>query len=356
MHLWQRNGILTVALLAFGAARMPFEAGLAKELKSAGLTPPPIEIGTRDKIGQTSSAVALGGLRTLVATFLNLRAMSFFENQKWDNVAETYDTIVDLAPRTRYYWETGSWHSSYNAASYYQNDSTLPPLRRKEAWRAAIFRGRAFLERGIRNNPDDWSLLASLGFLLADPNKFPAFRDPDAQFTAAADAYHRSNATGKALGYVHRSEFYSLARVTGKEKEALALGRSLYADPRNRVPTLMILLLVLEAHENTAMDSTLRAIEIFGTPEKAYEALCGHWQRTRERFPVYGVATALETFEKSLAIPQEKSIFNKPLQAPQGPDDWFNSAAPNAASPVVIPKALDLKANAPKPKPAKKDH
>lgn len=323
MNVWQRNGILAVAVLAFGAARMPFEADLAKELKDADLTPPPMEIGTRDKIGQTSSAVALGGLRTLVATFMNLRAMSFFENQKWDDVAETFDTIVDLAPRTRYYWETGSWHSSYNAASYYQNDATLPPLRRKEAWRAAIYRGRAFLERGIRNNPGDWSLLANLGFLLADPNKFPAFRDPNATFTAAADAYHRSAATGNALGYVRRSELYSLARVTGKEKDALALCRSLYADPRNRVPTLMILLLVLEAYENPSMNSTQRAIEIFGTPEKAYDALCGHWHRTRERFPVYGVAGMLESLEKSLAIPKEKSIFNQPLPAPLGPEDFF---------------------------------
>ena len=323
MNIWQRNGILTVALLAFGAARMPYEAGLAKELENAGLSPLPMQIGTRDKIGQTSSAVALGGLRTLVATFFNLRAMSFFENQKWDDVAKTYDIIVDLAPRTRFYWEFGSWHSSYNAASYYQHDSTLSPLRRKEAWRASIYRGRAFLERGIRNIPNDWSLYANLGFLLSDSNKFPAFRDADATFAAAAEAYHRSAATGKAPAYVKRAEFFSLARVAGKEKEALALGRSLYENPRNRVTTLIILLLVLEAHENPSMDCAARAIELFGTPKTAYDALSGHWQRTRERLPIYGVAGALESLEKSLAIPKEKSIFKQPLQAPADPDDWF---------------------------------
>ena len=323
MKAWQRNAVLTVAVLAFGAARLPFEAGLAKELRVAGLTPPPMEIGTRDKIGQTSSAVALGGLRTLVATFLNLRAFTFFEEKRWDDVADTYDTIVDLAPRTRYYWEAGYSHSAYNAASYYINDSTLPSLRRREAWRAAIYRGRAFLERGIRNNPDDWSLLANLGFLLSDSNKFMAFRNPDKSFADAADAYKRSANTGNALGYVRRAEFYSLARVRGKEAEALALARSLYAEQKNRVPTLMMLLLVLEAHENPALDTTQRAIEIFGTPEKAYEALTGHWQRTREHFPVYGVAAALEALEKQLAIPADKSIFKQPLQAPAGPDDWF---------------------------------
>jgi hypothetical protein len=71
------------------------------------------------------------------------------------------------------------------------------------------------------------------------------------------------------------------------------------------------------------MDVAKRAIEIFGTPEKAYAALSGHWQRVRERYPVYGVAAGLESLEKMLAVPSEKSIFNQPLQAPAGPDDWF---------------------------------
>ena len=323
MKTWQRNGILTLALLAFGAARMPFEAKLAKELRAAGLTPPPMEIGTRDKIGQTSSAVALGGLRTLVATFLNLRAFSFFQEQRWDEVADSFDTIVDLAPRTRYYWETGSWHSAYNAASYYRNDSTLPALRRQEAWRASILKGRAFLERGIRNNPGDWSLLATLGFLLSDTHKFAAFRDRNEAFAASADAYHRSADTGKAMPYVRRAEFYSLARVPGKERQALALARALYVQTQNRTPTLLILLLVLEAHENPAMDSAQRAIELFETPEKAYAALTGHWQRTREYFPVFGVAAALESLEKSLAISPEQSIFKQPLSPATELDSGF---------------------------------
>ncbi|RYD63126.1 MAG: hypothetical protein EOP83_12930 [Verrucomicrobiaceae bacterium] len=323
MKPWQRNSILTVALLAFGAARLPFEAGLGKDLRAAGLVPEAMQIGTREKIGQTSSAVALGGLRTLVATFLNLRAFTFFQEQKWDDVAETYDTIVDLAPKTRYYWETGSWHSAYNAASYYLNDSELPALRRKEAWRASIYRGRAFLERGIRNNPDDWSIKANLGFLLQDSNKFPAFRNNDETFTAAAAAYTSAADTGKAPTYIRRAAFFSLARVKGKEKEALAMARSLYADPQNRVPTLQTLLLVLEAYENPDMDTAARAIEIFGTPEKAYEALSNHWFRTREKFPVYGVAKALESLERQLTISTKDSIFTKPLPPPAGPEAWF---------------------------------
>jgi tetratricopeptide (TPR) repeat protein len=323
VKVWQRNSILAVAVLAFGALRMPFEAGLAKELRAAGLTTVPMEVGTRDKIGQTSSAVALGGLRTLVATFMNLRAFSYFQEQRWDELAETFDTIVDLAPRTRYYWETGAWHSAYNAASYYINDSKLPALRRREAWRASILRGRAFLERGIRNNPDDWSLAANLGFLLSDTNKFSAFRDTNEAFAAAAEAYRRSADTGTALPYVRRAELYALARVAGKEKEALAFARTLYQKEQNRTPTLLILLFVLENFEHPERDGTARAIELFGTPEKALEALAGHWHRTREKFPVFGVAATMEALEKMLNVPAEKSIFNQPMPPQWDTEDSF---------------------------------
>ena len=323
MKIWQQNVILTAALLAFGAARMPFEATLARELREENLTPPPLKIGTLDQIGQTSSAVALGGLRTLVATFLNLRAFSFFQEKRWDKVAATFDTIVNLAPRTRYYWETGSWHQSYNAASSYLNDSELPALRRREYWRNSIIAGRTFLERGILNKPDDWSMHASLGFLLSDPNKFPAFDDPNQTFLAAANAYHEASMANNAMPFVRRAELYSLARVVGKEAEALSLARVLYADKTNRSPRVKMLLFVLEAHENPNLDLTKRSIELFGTAKEAYQNLSILWQRTEDRFPVYGVASVLVSLEKSLNVPEKESVLKKPAKSPTGPDEWF---------------------------------
>lgn len=325
VKLCLKSVILSLVVLAFGGLRLVYEGALSRELAASGLLPRQLAIGSRERIGQTSSAVALGGLRTLVATFLNLRAFSAFSEQRWPRVEETYDSIVDLAPRTRYYWETGSWHLAYNAASYYLNDSKLPPLRRREAWRSYIQKGRVFLERGLRNMPDDWSLLASLGFLLSDPNKFPAFRDPQVSFAAAAEAYQKSSASGKAPAYVRRAWLYSLARVDGKEGEALVLARSLFeASRQNRTPTLRMLLVVLEVHEDPSMDVARRAVELFGSPEAAYAALCGHWQRTRDRFPVFGLASAMKSLERSMSIPQEKSIFKRALPPPPNPDDWFH--------------------------------
>lgn len=324
MNIWHRSGIVTLAILATGAARMPVEQGITDDLRNAGLLPGQLDVSTRDKIGQTSAAVALGGLRTLVATFLNLRAFGFFTEQRWANVDDTYRMIVDLAPRTRYYWEAASWHQAYNAAAYYQNDSSMPALRRREAWRASIVRGREILEQGTINLPQDWSLHAQLGFLLRDPNKIGAFADTEAAFLAASEAYGRAAEIKGAAPYVKRFEFYALARVPGREADALELGRRLHAESTmNHAPTLLCVLFALEAWENPEIDHMVRAVELFGSAENAAEHLGLYWQRVRERFPVHGVARTLEALYDSLRTPPGQRVLNQPLQPGFDPEDSF---------------------------------
>lgn len=324
MRVLPKPLIVMVALTAFGAARLHFEERLTAELRDAGLGRQKLDISTRDRIGQTSSAIALGGLRTLVATFLNLRAHVCFEQQRWDDLHDTYKAIVNLAPHTRYYWESGSWHLAYNAASYYLHDSDLPPLRRREHWRSSIQLGRAFLERGIRNNPADWSLHASLGLMLLDANKFVAFRDRDEVFLAAAEAYRKARDGSYAPMRMDRFRLYALARVKGCEQEALELARGLHAShPRNRTPTLTTLLYVLECHADPALDGGALAVRLFGTPEKAYEALSRHWLRTREGYPNDGVAKGLAALEQRLGILMPQSVLRQSPPPPPDPDDWF---------------------------------
>ena len=296
--------ILVLGLLAAGGLRATWEAPLTAELRADGLLAKPVALGTREKIGQTSSAVALGGLRSLVATFLNLRGYSFFEARRWDDLADTFELIVDLAPSTTYYWETGGWHLAYNAASDYLYDEKMPALRRREAWRATILRGRKFLERGVRTNPDNWQIHLTLARLLSDPNKLVDFPAAAAEFKAAADS-------GQTPPFVRRNEFFSLARSPGRESESLELGRRLYANPANRVATLNCLMVALECRADPNRVPRDVAISIFGSAKSAYEPLCDYWVRVRERFPLDGIAPALQGLEETLAIPPEKSIFKK---------------------------------------------
>ena len=300
-------------IAATGALQLPSEHRFSHELMDAGLLKRPLPIGTREKIGQTSSAVALGGLRTLVATFLNLRAYDFFELRQWYDLADTYDIIVQLAPDTRYYWQSASWHLAYNAAADLRAKQDLPPLRRLQAWKEAILRGRRFLEDGTRNMPGDWRLWSDLGRLLQDPLKLP-------DQAAAANAYLAAWNTGTAPAFIHRLHFYSLARAPGREADALALGRKLYADPRNRLTTLCCLMFVLETRAGAAGDDGARAANVFGGERPAYDALTLYWHRVREKFPMDGVAGALAALERSLGVPAGKSVLhaNPPNDPPPG--------------------------------------
>jgi len=296
--------------------RVWFEDGLNRELRNANLIVRPVSVSTREKIDQTSWAVALGGLRTLVATFLNLRAHGLFEETRWDELGDAYDTLVDFAPNTREYWLTGAWHQSNNASSYYAHDSDLPPLRRKAQWRASIQRGREFLERSLRNNPGDWKLQAALGNSLADTHRLP-------DFSAAADAFGSAVANGSSLPSVRRNQFYALARAAGRENDARQLGRELYADRTNRTPTLMSVLFALESQTKPTSPADERAIQLFGSEQAAYAALSHLWLRTEDRYPVDGVAEALAGLERRLAVPSGDSVFWRKLNGSAPSKDPF---------------------------------
>lgn len=303
--------VVGLAILATGAVRLPFEKGLTEEMMAAKLMPPRLAVGTGERIGQTFSVVALGGLRTLVATFLNLRAFTFFSEQKWAKVDETYNVIVDLAPRTRYYWETGSWHQAYNAASYYlYGESELPPLRRKLAWRESILRGRDFLERGIKNNPDDPVLYQTLGTLHADTNKIEAFGDPYKSYESAYEAFKKAVDTGRARDLVGRTMIYALARVPGREREALDLVEELTPLER-KLPSVLGLTYSLKYYLDPDQDVMKLVDEVFPDRVAAYRVLSNQWTRTRDRFPIHGIAKAIPLLEKEFGIPPEKSALNK---------------------------------------------
>ncbi|MDX1680336.1 MAG: hypothetical protein R3242_06365 [Akkermansiaceae bacterium] len=319
--------MLPLVLLAFGAMRMPFERQLLIECRQARLIPRQMEVDTRDRIGQTFWLVSLGGMRTLVATFVNLHAHVCFEQQRWLDLKSSYEVIADLAPHTRYYWETGAWHMAYNAASYYLYHSDLHASRRRELWRAAIHDGRDFLERGIRNNPQDGKLHANLASLLRDPNKLPAFEDRDQTLLESSAAFARSASLGGRNPLrMKRFSFYTLAQVPGYEPQALELGRRLYAaDARHHTPTLLVLLYVLENQANPQLDAEALALEIFGDAERAYRALKLHWLRNGRGYPVDGVAEGLVLLESRLGIPDSESVLKQEPDAPSEVEDWFET-------------------------------
>lgn len=311
---WRKLLVLGAGLLAAGAARVPFEERWTAEFDRAGLLRQSLETRTRAKVGQTFYAVALGGLRTLVATFFNLRAFGHYEDLDWDGMYETYETMFALAPRTGEYWLSGAHHQAMNAASYYRNDEVLQmsPGQREAHWRASVLRGRDILERGVRNVPDDYKVQGFLGYLLTDKFKYRVFGDPDETFAEAARAYRAAAACPDALPYLRRFEMYALARVPSRRAEALDLARDLFANPGNRTPTLRRVYFALQVWANPGViDPLALAVEVFGSEDAAYRELGDYWLRGGVRLPMDGVALVVRQIEAKRGLPDKDSVLRK---------------------------------------------
>lgn len=275
-----RKILIVLGVLALaGVARTPFEKKVEQTLRAEQLLSEPLNISTRERIGQDSAAIALGGLRTLVAFAYNLRAFEYFEHQDWVRVEDTYETVVTLAPHTIYYWDTAAWQMATNAAGDIRDDESLSALRRDQLRKGYIEKGRSFLKRGIENNPDDWRLPASLGRLYSDQSKVPDYPEAYHWFSYAAER--------NAPEFIRHHALTSLIRIPGRGKDARVLLGQILANPRERVPTMLVLSFVFARQDGDT--STDLAKRIFGSEPQALQSLTNYLRREKEDFPMTGV-------------------------------------------------------------------
>ena len=299
MRTLHRNLLALAVLGAGGLLRLPAERSMTARFREKGLLSAPLEVGIKEQIGQNSSAIALSGLRTLVASFTHLEASEAFTTCKWPDVEKWMETTVHLSPRGAYYWDMGAWHMAYNAASWYRMDSGMPPVRAKAEARRWVAKGRSFYERGIANNPGDWKLPSLLGQLLSDPR-----RDPDNK--AAVEAFRKAVATGKAPPHILRQRFFAEARAGADPADMLAAVRALLEKPGNRVPTLLALRYSLEYQLHEPEDPAALALEVFGSEDKALRNLGDYYvNNVLERMPERGVEAAIRILEGRRGISPE---------------------------------------------------
>ena len=278
--------VVGVSLLAFGLLRQFPERAMEHALQRAGLLEPALATNQREQIGQTAAAVALGGLRTVVATFLNLRAYASFDRRDWSTLESQFETLVLLQPRSRYYWDVGAWHLAYNAASDYQERDDLPAPRRQALHRTYVLKGREFLERGVRQNPRDWQLLSSLGRYYSVTSKYPDYQK-------AAECYRRAWESGQARRFEARAWLYCLARVDGQQQQALELARQLMRQDEKMADTQRCLTFVLEMSQRNHSDIETLITQCFGNRHNAKRMLQVYRDRNAEQLPITGVDVAL---------------------------------------------------------------
>ncbi len=334
MKLFLNLTVVLAAVVLTGMLRRPLDDRLVGDMRERDLLPPPIEMDTREELGQTTLAIALGGLRPLVAAMLNLRAHGHWEEQEWYELERNYQTIVALQPRIRYYWDAGSWHLYSNAYADYADKPGLSEGRRKIKQKEFFDKGIAFLERGVEQNPRDSNLNRILGNALSAP-----WRPQDLE--RAAECFLQGHATsGSRL--LLRNHVYCLSRIPGRKAEAWETCREMWDDEVNRrYNTAQTIFFALQSWTG---ETTYSPEEILGSRREAAEKLADYWFRQEEGlFPMDGVSELIDQLCREFKVPEHLN----PLAYPPGKNFDINPYTGKAYPPHPItgePRPRDWRA------------
>jgi hypothetical protein len=240
---WFRFLSVAVALLFFGAIRLPIEVRLNEEYRNAFFHGAKLNLSLRQQIGQTGFLAALGGFRALVADGLWIQAHIDWTRTEWGKMLFLFNNVTALQPRNIMFWDTAAWHMAWNASAYVRDDPTERhiALRLKRQHEYFLI-GKDLLERGIQNNPDRYKLYESLANLLRD--KLQDHYNASIQFAKAAKF-------ADAPTYEERFSAYELSYTPGHQREAYNQLLRLYRiGQKEWLPTLLSRLKYLQENLN----------------------------------------------------------------------------------------------------------
>jgi len=247
------RSLIAAALLALsGGVLLPWQISLQKLGKEAHFRTTPLNLSLREQIGQSGFLAALSGFRSPLATFLWIDAHTAWEKTEWGRMAGLFNTVTTLQPHSLLYWDIAAWHMAWNASAAAQQDPKQPSEALRERARLQyIALGRDFLERGIRNNPDNYQLYDSLARLA---------RDKEQDHVAAADAFAKAASFPDAPAYIRRFAAYEAAKAPGREREAYDRLMEIYRGGENRLaPTLISRIRELEVFLNIPKEKRIPA-------------------------------------------------------------------------------------------------
>lgn len=228
----KRALLVSLGLLAFGAARLPPEAALQREQHAAGFRKGQLDLEMRQKLGQLAFVAALSGFRAIVADLFYIHSHTAWERVDWARMKLDFDIVTALQPRCVLFWENSAWHMAYNASVAALENRTQPRAAlRERAAREFIATGEKYFLDGIANNPESAHLYNMLGLL---------YKDRMGDHCKAAWAYFQSATLPRAPMYVHRLAAYELAQCPGHERAAYEILRALYLKSEDEhLPTLL---------------------------------------------------------------------------------------------------------------------
>lgn len=250
----RRTALVLLALLAWGAAKLPAEHALFAARGQGHVASMPVNLGLREQVGHFGLVAALSGFRSIVADLLFIQAHVAWERTEWSRLLLLFRQVTALQPRSVLFWEMAAWHMAWNASAAALNDpAETRPAHRIKAQREYFDLGRDFLERGIKNNPDRPQLYEALARL---------YRDKYRDHARASEYFEKTAEKPGAPRYARRFAAYELSYCEGREREAYERLHQLYATGEDeRLPTLISRLKFLEEKLNIPVDQRIPETE-----------------------------------------------------------------------------------------------
>lgn len=223
--------LVIVVLVVFGLIRSPIEDHIRDRLVKANLLLPPPGKTAMEQMSQSALIGTLGGLRSLVSTYLVLEAFQHFSDKNWDELHRTYNIITSLEPNDETNWVSFIWHIGINATANMQVDESLPQFERDRRFKEYAFEGIEIGERAMEQLPDSVKIKTQLAEI---------YRVKLDDKCAVAKLYGEVRDLDGAPAYADRFYGYFLAECPGREREAYEHLIELYHEnEQNHLPSLI---------------------------------------------------------------------------------------------------------------------
>lgn len=248
-----------VLVLALGFFKLPIEHELStqelvlsdrrmdRHLHLRGID---LDLNLREHLGQLGFVAAFSGFRAMVADILFIQAYVAWEQTEWSRVLLLFRQVTTLQPHAVLFWDIAAWHMAWNASTAALHDRTQPRLAlRIKAQREYFAIGKDFLERGIKNNPEQPRLYEMLARL---------YKEKYNDHERASEFFAKAAALPGAMSYNKRFSAYELSYVENRARQAYERLRGLYdAGENERLPTLITRLKFLEDKLNIPGDQRI---------------------------------------------------------------------------------------------------
>lgn len=306
------------ALIAVGGLRMAPEQALTNHLREEKLLPPPLNLSTREKLGQKGLVASLGGLRPTLASIDHIRAVTHQYNGDLYGMEEAIQSTVALEPHIPFYWDTGAWMLAYNASAYCRDDITLPPLRRSVLQKQYIEKGYDMLEKSIQTNPDIIQLRLAQGRLAGSQYHLPDYVNATRIYREALAAAERQNYPEPVLQHIRLYILYNLCKVQAKSSEAYHYARHLYDSSTDyHFPSLRGILFALQYKQNISTPERVPDHQLLGSRAEGINLLTNYAKREKEGYPMNGVTETLQQLKAQPMFPlapTDTNSFHTPMR------------------------------------------